>query len=164
MIKTLRKRHRQVWIAWAVLIPAGILFAWLVIPNQPPVKLLQASIKEPLPVVIKTSDSENYTVNIRTNQANSEWQVEWCNKTVLTVPSAVIYRTASNDLKNFKPENAYLIGRIEATGKYIFPINADSTGITHVHLVLYDFIHDSIIDTINFLISSPAGRGKEGAL
>ena len=150
MIKTLRKRHRQIWAAWAVLIPLGILLGWLAIPNQPPIKLLQASKAEPLSVVVKTKDADDYTVNIRSNEAKTEWQVEWCNKTVLTVPSAVIYKTTSGDIQNFKPGDAQLIGRIEATGKYIFPMPADSTGMNNIHLVLYDFIHEKPIDSINF--------------
>lgn len=162
MIKSLRKRHRQIWALWAVLIPTGILFAWLAIPDQPPIKLLQVSTAEPLPVILKTKDTTGYTVNIRGNETKTAWQVEWCNKTVLTIPSAVIYKTS--DIQNFKPGNAQLIGRIEATGKYIFPIPADSIDINNIKLVLYDFIHERVIDIINFSNSSPKGGGQEGAL
>jgi hypothetical protein len=155
MIKTLRKRHRQIWTAWAILLPLGILLAWLAIPNQPPIKLLQASAAEPLPVIVQTNDAPDYTVSIRSNEARTQWQVEWCNKTALTVPSAVIYKASPNPSEGgasgkFFLENAQLIGRIEATGNYVFPITADSSGITDVHLVVYDFIHEKVIDRINF--------------
>ena len=155
MIKTLRKRHRQIWTAWAILLPLGILLAWLAIPNQPPIKLLQASATEPLPVIVQTNDAPDYTVNIRSNEMRTEWQVEWCNKTVLTVPSAVIYKASPNPSEGgvsekFSPQNAELVGRIEATGKYIFPIRIDSTGLSDIDLVLYDFIHEKVIDRINF--------------
>jgi hypothetical protein len=158
MIKALRKRHRQIWALWAVLLPVGIVMAWLAIPNQPSIKLLQSSNAAPLPVLVKTIDGLDYAVSIRTNEDSTKWQLEWCNKTVLTIPSAVIYKDVITDNKSFKPEQAELVGRIEATGKYIFPLRVDSTGIQNIHLVLFDFIHEKIIDTINFSNSSPLGR------
>jgi hypothetical protein len=147
MIKPLRKRHRQIWMAWAVLLPVGIVFAWLVIPNQAPVKLLQASSEKPLPVEKKSVDKDNYTVNLRTNNENSAWQLEWINKTALMVPSAVIYKV---DDPGADISQSKLIGRIEANGRYIFPLEPDSTGYKDLKLVLYDFIHDKKIDSINF--------------
>lgn len=164
MIKSLRKRHRQIWALWAVLLPAGILLAWLAIPNQPAIKLLQSSTAEPLPVIIKTYEAKDYSVKIRSNTSNDTLQVEWCNKTVLIVPSAVIYKNVAGEAKNFNPEQAEMIGRIEATGNYLFPLTKDSTGTANIQLVLYDFIHERVIDTINFSNSSPKGGGQEGAL
>ena len=142
MIKSLRKRHRQVWTAWAILIPIGILFGWLAIPNQPAIKLLQASTNKPLPVIIKTKDEKDYTINIRSNDALTAWQLEWCNKTVLTVPSAVIYKTTTGDARHFHPMQAEMIGSIEAADNYLFPLAIDSTGTANMQLVLYDFIHE----------------------
>jgi hypothetical protein len=169
MIKSLRKRHRQIWALWSILLPVGVVMAWLAIPNQPAIKLLQSSDAELLPVLVKTIDRSDYAVSIRTTQDSTKWQLEWCNKTVLTVPSAVIYKASPNPskggaLEKFSPENGELIGRIEATGNYIFPLHVDSTGIQNIHLVLFDFIHEKIIDTINFSNPSPLGGGKEGAL
>jgi hypothetical protein len=155
MMKPLRKRHLQVWTALAVLIPVGIVFAWLAIPNSEPVKLLQSPTADLLPVIKKTSDKKDYTVNLRTNKESTEWQLEWKNKMALTVPSAVIYKASPNPskggaLESFRSEYATLIGRIEARGDYIFPLQQDSTGYSQLHLVLYDFIHQQIIDSINF--------------
>jgi hypothetical protein len=156
MMKPLRKRHLQVWIAWAVLLPVGITFSWLAIPNSTPVKLLQSQPAALLPVVKKTDDKKNYTVNLRTNDENTQWQLEWKNKTALTVPSAVIYKASPNPSKggafeSFKPEEAELIGRIEARGDYVFSIKMDSTEYSRLNLILYDFIHQQTIDSINLL-------------
>lgn len=152
MIKSLRKRHRQIWMAWAVLLPAGIVFAWLAIPNQSPVKLLQPASTELLPVIIKSGYANDYNINIRGNKENTAWQLEWKNKTVLMVPSAVIYRIPNGGtFETFKTEQAELIGRIEAMGDYVFPLKLDSTGLQHLQFILYDFIHEKKIDSINLL-------------
>jgi len=148
MIKNLRKRHRQIWMAWAVLLPVGIVFAWLVIPNQSSVKLLQDPSKELLPVILKSKDAKDYSINIRSNTENTQWQLEWKNKTVLTVPSSVIYkmRNLTDDITK-----GLLIGRIETKGVYVFTLPNDSSGYKQLNLILYDFIHEKKIDSINLL-------------
>lgn len=147
MMKPLRKRHLQVWTAWAVLMPVGIAFAWLAIPDSVPVKLLQSQTADLLPLIKKTSDKKDYTIHLRSNQENTHWQIEWKSKTVLAVPSAVIYKVKGSDYDITKSE---LIGRIEARGDYVFPLPPDSAGYSQLHLVLYDFIHQQVIDSINF--------------
>jgi hypothetical protein len=147
MIKPLRKRHRQIWIAWAVLLPVGIVFAWLAIPNQQPVKLLKPESATLLPEVIRTADKKDYGIIIRSNKERTTWQLEWKSKAVLTVPSAVIYRIIDSNTDITKEQ---LIGRIEARGDYVFALPNDSSGYRQLQLVLYDFIHEQRIDTINF--------------
>lgn len=156
MIKALRKRHRQVWMAWAILLPAGIVFAWLAIPNRSPVKLLQTASTELLPEIIRSKDAKDYFINLRSNKENTIWQLEWKNKTVLMVPSAVIYKaslrpSSGGTLDSFNPEKSELVGRIEARGDYVFPLKFDSTGTNTMKFILYDFIHEKIIDSINLL-------------
>jgi hypothetical protein len=61
MIKTLRKRHLQIWILIAVLLPAGIAFAWMAVPEKVTQKLLQPpSVTNSLP--LKSID----TINLKT--------------------------------------------------------------------------------------------------
>ncbi len=155
MMKPLRRRHLQIWMAWAILLPAGIVSAWLAIPNQGWVKLLQSPMAELLPVIKSTSDKKGYTVNLRTNNENATWQLEWKNKLPLMVPSAVIYKASPNPseggaLESFSPKHSLLIGRIEARGDYVFHLTTDSIPSNEINLVLYDFIHQKVIDTINF--------------
>jgi hypothetical protein len=155
MMKPLRKRHFQIWIVLAVLIPVAIVFAWLAIPDTEPVKLLQSSTADLLPVIKSTDDKKDYTVNLRTNNENTIWQLEWKNKTALTVPSAVVYKASPNPseggaFESFKPGESELIGRIEARGDYIFPLKYDSGEYKELNIVLYDFIHQKTIDTLNF--------------
>jgi hypothetical protein len=142
MIKPLRKRHLQIWIAWAFLIPVGIVMAWLVIPNLQPVKLLHPESQKLLPILYKSADKTNYWVNIRTNEGKNEWQLEWINKYTLSVPSAVVYRRINNIADITQSE---LIGRIEARDSYVFPLKEYAEETT---FFLYDFIHEKIIDSI----------------
>ena len=144
MVKQLRRRHFQIWSALLVLIPLGIISATLVLPRQAKNDLLQPSSGESLPVVIKTIEKPDYTVRLRGN-SQSAAQLEWINKTALTVPTAVIYKTIPGK-QSFRDGD--LIGRIESRGTYHFTLINDSTN--NYDFVLYDFIHGKIIDSINF--------------
>jgi hypothetical protein len=145
MIKSLRKRHRQVWVVWAILLPAGIIFAWLVIPDQLPVKLLQQQTAPLLPSVVSQKDMEDYTITLRSDIQNNKWQLQWRNKKVLTVPSAVIYYAATGERPVTSNE---LIGRIEARGEYVFPLRSTVKENAHPEFILYDFIHEKVIEKI----------------
>jgi hypothetical protein len=147
VIKPLRIRHRQIWIAWAILLPAGIIFAWLAIPEQPSIKLLESPTVTPLPYIVQSGSLPDYSINLRSNKNRSEWQLEWFNKKVLRVPSAVIYQL-NEKTGPFSPVHSKLIGRIEAQGSYLFPLPMDSALNKPFNLVLYDFIHNKIIDSI----------------
>jgi hypothetical protein len=155
MIKSLRKRHLKIWTTLAVLLPAGIILSWLVVPNPEPVKLLNAVTTDLLPVIAYKKDNNQYCINIRTNKENSEWQLEWKNRLSLAVPSAVIYRISPSPSKgglsrSFTPASSQLIGRIEARGNYIFQLPSDSTANGQFDFILYDFIHQKVIDSLNF--------------
>src|SRR4051794_37298155 len=98
MIKPLRKRHLQVWTILAFLLPAGIIAAAVVVPKQQYNKPLQAQPVAALPVVAKTSEGKNYTANLRSGRAGTEWQLEWINKAELTAPTALVYQVkAANE-------------------------------------------------------------------
>jgi hypothetical protein len=153
MMKPLRKIHLQAWTTLALLLPAGIVFAWLAIPNIEPVRLLQAPAIEPLSNVKSSVDREQFTVNLRTDQQNQRWQLEWKNKLPLTIPSGVIYKASPKPseggaLKPLIVEGSELIGRIEARGEYLFSISVDTNIENEITLILYDFIHEKIIDSL----------------
>lgn len=141
MNRQLRKRHRAAWFFIAGSLPFLFLASWLVIPQLEPVKAIANSQPEPLPVILKTIVRTQFEIQLQTNK-NGDLQLEWWNKTALHVPSAVIYRVNANGQQ-------FLVGRIEARGRYRFPLQKDSTA-SEFHFQLYDFIHEQIIDTINF--------------
>lgn len=147
MVKSLRKRHLQIWSMLMVLLPVSIVLARLATPKQGLNKLLQPGTITAYPVIIKTINRQNYTINIR-RWGDTAYQLEWINKVVLTWPTATIYKTAKG---NIDIKMGSLIGRIEARGTYRFnlPFNQPINQATD-QLVLYDFIHQQIIDTIIF--------------
>jgi superfamily II DNA helicase RecQ len=148
MIKPLRKRHLQIWISIAVLLPVGMVFAWLAVPKPVKDHLWQPASTVALPVILKSLNRENYLVNLRTNNDSSALQLEWINQSLLTSPSAIIYKLSTTDISQHI-ENADLIGRIDARGTYHFALKKDSAN-RHQHFVLYDIIHHQIIDQLNF--------------
>lgn len=145
MIRHLRKRHLQIWSVLLLLIPSGIVTAWLSVKKPAHNNILQPASVQALPNIILSVEKENYTVRLRDNNRGAQ-QLEWINKNVLTVPTATIYRMSApgEDMKGGE-----LIGRIEARGSYYFLLNKDSLR-TPQQFILYDFIHQQIIDTINF--------------
>jgi hypothetical protein len=146
MVKNLRKRHLQIWTAWAVLIPIGIISAVIVRPQLPKDKLLQPPGSAALPVVLKSVDKDDYTINLRSNTDTSQLQLEWINKKTLTYPTATIYLDSIN---TNKISDAALIGRIEARGTYHFALTKDLVR-SNYHFIAYDFIHQKVIDSITF--------------
>ena len=149
MIKPLRKLHLQIWTLWSVLIPIGIISAVLVRPEFPKERhLLQPEAIAALPVVIKSLNKDEYTINIRSNSDTSQLQLEWINKKTLTYPTAMIYQTAA-ETKSI--HGAALIGRIEARGLYHFNLKPKAQQVDSLtfHFLVYDFIHNQIINTIN---------------
>lgn len=146
MIKPLRKRHLQIWIAWAILLPVGIWVAYTSVEKPATTQLLQPPAGSTLPVLMKFIEKENYTISLLGNVDSSQLQLQWVNKKVLTAPTATIYKVVANskDLTG-----AILLGRIEAKGTYYFP--ADSSFLREKwDLVVYDFIHKEVLETIKF--------------
>ncbi len=148
MIKPLRKRHLQIWYSLAILIPVGIISAWLVVPNSVRDKILNPATSVALPLLIKTVSKDAYTVSLRRMEDSSALQLEWVNRSALTTPSAIIYEIYPQKGIN-GPEGAALIGRIDSRGSYHFPLEKDSSNI-HASFILYDIIHHRVIDRINF--------------
>ena len=149
MIKPLRKKHLQIWLVLLILLPTGIVSGLLVIPKAVKDNVLQPASREALPVVIKTIEKGDYTVNLRSNNDHSSAQLEWISKSVLTVPSAIIYRASAPAGGEVLEGVADIIGRIDARGIYRFPLKKDSVN-NNLHFIIYDIIHHRIVDHINF--------------
>jgi hypothetical protein len=143
MVKQLRKRHLQIWTAWAVLLPVGIIAAYTAVKKPAVGQLLQPASATALPIELRKTERENYTIALRSNNDTSQLQLEWINKNILTVPTATIYKTAGGD----DIAKGKLVGRIEARGTYYFAV--DSSFLSNDNrLIVYDFIHKQIIDII----------------
>lgn len=140
MMKQLRRKHLLIWSFWAILIPIGIISAWMVIPQKATGDLLQPEKGMALPVLIQSIEKNNYTVNLNSDEYRSRFQLEWVNKEVSVFPSSLIYK--------INPSGNELIGRIEAKGNYYFPLANDS--IADYRFILLDIIKNQIIDSLNF--------------
>jgi hypothetical protein len=157
MVKNLRKKHLQVWTLWAILLPLLIIASVSVIPRWPNGKLLQPKAVAALPTIVATMDHEDYTINLRKSD-DTTMQLEWINKKVLTFPTATIYvlnppYAGKSKSGSTNPlEGAELIGRIESRGTYRFAFHhlMEPPEKNSLHLILYDFIHEKIIETINY--------------
>ena len=57
MIKQLRKRHLQIWILWAILLPVGIIISYMAVTNKVTQELLQQPGSKTSVSQIKTIDS-----------------------------------------------------------------------------------------------------------
>ena len=148
MIKPLRKRHLQIWVVLALLLPVGIISAWLAIPRPATDQLRQPAPVAALPVVLKTGESGGYTVRLRSNPGDSSLQLEWINGTALTAPSAIIYESHGDGAGPDPTTDADIIGRIEGRGTYRFAVKAAPPGGRRQFL-LYDIIHHRLIGRVN---------------
>jgi hypothetical protein len=146
MTKSLRKKHFLIWSVCAALLPAGIITAYSSVEKAATDSLLQPAKVEALPIVLKQKETSDYFIAIRTDKDTTKFQLEWQNKKILKVPSAVIYQSAKNET-NIPKANA--VGRIEGRGNFYFRVNSTFTGNSY-QLLVYDFIHQQLIHTINF--------------
>lgn len=140
MIKQQRKKHAFVWMTFAVLIPAVIISAYMVVPKPISQQVLQLNSEIALPVIVKEMQQKNYTALLRCNSSKNNYQLQLTLANESTHPSSLIYQ-----LKNAEKE---LIGRVATKGTYYFPLKADSSN--SYHFILYDIIHGQNIDSINF--------------
>jgi hypothetical protein len=144
-MKPLRKRHLQIWTVWAILIPVGIITAYVNVPKKATGNIISSAEGKTLPVVINTVDKTSYTVTLRSSEDKKQWQLDWVNKEASLYPSSLIYKTNNG---NTDLQTAEIIGRVEAKGRFYFPLLKDSSG--NYRFVLYDIIHKQIIDSIIF--------------
>jgi len=147
-MKPLRKQHLVTWRVLAVLLPAGIILAWISVPEKISQSLLQPAGSSPLPVVLRKAVSRDYSIAIRSNLDTSLLQLEWISGKILQYPTATIY---ADDGITKSIGELKLIGRIEARGKWYFPLDSTFKYTRANRLILYDFIHQQVIDTINLL-------------
>ncbi|MBS1598783.1 MAG: hypothetical protein JST75_11215 [Bacteroidetes bacterium] len=133
----------------AILLPVGIISAWLAIPRQAVDKTLQPAHVNALSVILKSYKKPGAEiVNIRISADSSASQLEWINEETVTSPSALIYQKQKDD-NSENITDADLIGRIEARGTYYFPLKNESKN-NQFHFVIYDIIHHQVIEKINF--------------
>jgi hypothetical protein len=147
MIKSLRKKHLQIWSLWAVLLPIGIISATMVRTSIPADQGLQIKNAGVLPVLIAEKNWQGDVVQLRGYSRAAAGQLVWLNNQPLHVASATIYQVSSDSASI---QQAQYVGRIESRGNYVFTLHPLKWGNNECHLIIYDFIHQQIIERINF--------------
>jgi len=142
MIKPLRKRHKHIWILLAVLLPAGFISAYLVIPDQVLNNTELSPVKQPSAFsdVIFTVDDEYLLLNVR--QENGKKQIEIVIKQPLTRASTILYLS---DEINPDIKQALLLGAIGTRAVYRFDMY---NGKQYEFLLLYDSIKRELYRTL----------------
>ena len=140
MIKSLRKRHLQIWGLLALLIPAGIISAYIVVPKEALSKLLQQDTTAVLTVEIKKTERKDYLAILRCSNDKNNYQLQVNVLNESTAPSALIYQITNGEKE--------LIGRVATRGNYYFSLKPDSSN--SYSFIVYDIIHQQTIDTLKF--------------
>jgi hypothetical protein len=143
-----------------VLLPLLILAA--ILARKPMVKDAFAPPQngKALPVVIAEKQVGKNLLQLKGNSAGETKQLLWVNREALKVASATIYLTKADATTI---EGATYIGRIETRGNYVFALPTQSD----YHFLLYDFIHQQVIEHIAFNaaeISNREGQHKANNL
>ena len=163
MIKQLRKRHLQIWALWAVLIPVGIIVAWMSVPKKVTQELLQKIAPASAYHTIASIEKENYKINILVPNSvtikhpvgwENDLKVEFINKKESATDSLLLYKVI--DFTNNNIDKQELLGRIESKGRQEFRLKIFDLRLTknkfdyRDKFFLYDIMKKQIVDSINF--------------
>jgi hypothetical protein len=163
MIKQLRKRHLQIWALWAVLIPVGIIVAWMAVPKKVTQELLQKVAPASTYHTIASVEKENYKINILvpnsvTIKHPTGWEyelnVEFINKKESSTDSLLLYKVI--DLTDNNIDKQELLGRIKSKGTQEFRLKFFDLRVTNNKFdyrdkfLLYDIMKKQVVDSINF--------------
>ena len=163
MIKQLRKRHLQIWALWAVLIPVGIIVAWMAVPKKVTQELLQKVAPGSTYHTIASVEKENYKINIQVPNSVTikhptgweyELKIEFINKKESATDSLLLYKVI--DLTDTNIDKQELLGRIESKGTQEFHLKFFDLRVTNGKFdyrdkfLLYDIMKKQVVDSINF--------------
>ncbi|MEM7369946.1 MAG: hypothetical protein AAF587_15175 [Bacteroidota bacterium] len=147
MTPTLRRRHQQIWMILAILLPLGFIASWMSIPapslpdqltrTNPP--LLQNAIQ------IADGTGEGIQVGLFAAPGQKEKQILIEVQQELQSASTWVYSTPAQDASGTKKWT--ILGLLEHTGQYRFNLPSDQAT---AGIVLYDGIKQEVLQTIFF--------------
>ncbi|HEY0678172.1 MAG TPA: hypothetical protein VGD17_07790 [Chitinophagaceae bacterium] len=148
MMKPLRKKHLFIWIGLAAIMPAGIISAWMARPEKIISEPIEKNNSISFTKVVKEVKTEKYSIRLLCNSDNSSCQLQYNSLVPQDLPSALLYRMMPGATGINGNE---LLGRIGERRTYQFDIPvAGRKSMEQQAFILYDFIHQQIIDTIKF--------------
>lgn len=136
MTPNLRKRHFRTWMALAVLIPVGFVWAFISIPPSPPSTSFAKHPAQPtqLEKLVKEADHQHLKINLREDRTGTKRQLEIIVKAPLNHPSTWVYLGTDSEVSI---EGKKLVGILANQGVYRFPIDAQPD---FSNIILYDAI------------------------
>lgn len=137
MTPLLRRTHRTIWLALAVVLPFGFGIA-LHVAEQPPTQE-PASLPLPaaIPTVVHTVDTPALTVTLRQATQPTDFQLDVFVKIALEVPSAVVRIQRQSGWRS--------VGLLNAPGLYRFDLPGTDA---HPRIDLFDDIHQRTLYTV----------------
>jgi len=155
MIRSLRKRHLQIWILWAVLLPVGIIAAYMSVPKKVTQELLQELPTNKGVIVVEKGELPGFSFRLLSDslQQSSNLYLEFRQKKDLTTPSLLIYQIITPGEKEL--DKQLLLGRVDSKGSHLFSLDKRFTDWNtrkwygyKAKFLLYDFIRKNVIDSI----------------
>lgn len=163
MIRPLRKRHLQIWVLLAVMIPVGIIVAWMAVPKKVTQELLQKAASASAYHPIASVEKENYKINILvpnfvTTKKPVGWEydlnLEFISKNESPTDSLLLYKVIDASDNNIDKQE--LLGRIQGGNTQHFRLKFFDLRVTdnkfdyRDKFFLYDIIKMQVTDSINF--------------
>ena len=163
MIASQRKRHLQIWILWAIILPIGIIVALMAVPKKVTQELLQKVAPASTYHTIASLEKENYMINILvpnsvTIKHPTGWEydikVEFINKKGSATDSLLLYKVI--DFTDNNIDKQELLGRIQSKSTQEFRLKFFDLRVTNNKFdyrdkfLLYDIMKKQVVDSINF--------------
>lgn len=144
MIRSLRKRHRMMWLVLAVFLPLGILLSWWVKPSQDMLIGEAWEIGKIIPgKTVAEQHFEYGTIMVCIDQRHTFLRV------IVQKPinrAGVAVYADSQPLS--QPTRGVALGVVGSKGEHLFELDSTITRELSLHLLLYDPIKQEAIQQI----------------
>ena len=137
MVPELRKRHRLIWQLGSILLCLGFVAAVWVLPQPVTQTKLFQKINPPLPRILDTQESEEFTINLRGDSTKGT-QLEFIIKKPLDQPVAQLYW------------QYIFIGVLGPKGVQRFPISGTRLAKAPYFLQIVNPFEKTVIQKFNF--------------
>lgn len=149
MIYKLRRRHRNMWMILAVLLPIGFVSAYLAIPEFIHENEFEAWKSVAYSTIINSAETDNLLVNLRKDENLPGQQIEVLIKQPLSSPGILVY-LAEQPTENIRQAN--LLGSLEANGAQRFTLNDFLANFKAFHLLFYDNLKKELVEKVSLEI------------
>lgn len=141
MTPSLRNAHRRIWFVLAILMPVIFIAAVYAIPKTQS-DTSSRDYVDVLPVVHHSGHSDQFSVKVRSNEANTSQQLEVMMNTPLTAPECLVYLKCAENEK-------ILVGKLGSKGNYHFDLG--NTAIAkQCQVEFFNPFDNSIVEMISF--------------